>query len=467
MLLHWKDAPLGIYSSGIGKRELGHPITFAGIQSVRNRAADLGHVSLVIIDEAHLVSHKDEGGYRKLLNELRAINPNMKVVGLTATPYRLGHGLITDKPAIFDVLIEPVSLGELIEDGYLCLLKSKLTKTQLEVDGVHKRGGEFIESELQAKVNTSDKNEKIVREVIELAGDRKSWLFFCTGVKHAEAVAATLNRLGINAATIVGETPKAERERIIENFKMGKLRALTNANVLTTGFDYPDIDLIAMMRPTMSPGLYVQMAGRGMRIKSHADDCLVLDFAGVVSTHGPVTKIRPPKKDGEDRKGSKALIKICSNCAEICDLLCEICPACGAPFPKVTEKELQLYNDDIMGFETIEMPVQSWIWHRHQHELNKFRVSYYGADSKPVTEYFAICDDGIAGLKARELLIEMANKSKTMGAFTLEMSLKYAVNYDTDEINELAMIMNRGNPPKKIKYQKIGKLIKVENRVWD
>lgn len=116
---HLANAPLGIYSAGIGKKELGHPITFASIQSARKKAKELGHISLVIIDEAHLVSHKDEGGYRSLLNELEAINPNIRVIGLTATPYRLGHGLITDKPAIFDALIEPISVTEINCNNYL------------------------------------------------------------------------------------------------------------------------------------------------------------------------------------------------------------------------------------------------------------------------------------------------------------------------------------------------------------
>ena len=127
MRLHWPNAPMGIYSASIGKRQLGEPITFAGIQSVVKKADLLGHIDLVIIDECHLVNHKNEGGYRTLLADLQAINPNMRVVGLTATPFRLGHGLITDKPAIFDDLIEPASIDELIYHGYLSTLKSKVT----------------------------------------------------------------------------------------------------------------------------------------------------------------------------------------------------------------------------------------------------------------------------------------------------------------------------------------------------
>ena len=172
MRLHWPGAPMGIYSASIGKKQLGEPITFAGIQSGRSKARELGHIDLVIIDECHLVNHKDEGGYRKLLGELKAINPALRVVGLTATPYRLGHGLITDKPALFDDLIEPVSIEELIFKGYLSTLRSKVTKARLGTSGVHKRGGEFIESELQAAVDTDDNNQRVVREVIDLAGDR-------------------------------------------------------------------------------------------------------------------------------------------------------------------------------------------------------------------------------------------------------------------------------------------------------
>ena len=110
MRLHWPGAPLGIYSASVGKRQLGEPITFAGIQSVRDKAKQIGHIDLIVIDECHLVNHKDEGGYRKLIGELTAINPAVRIIGYSATPYRLGHGLITDKPALFDDLIEPVSI---------------------------------------------------------------------------------------------------------------------------------------------------------------------------------------------------------------------------------------------------------------------------------------------------------------------------------------------------------------------
>ncbi len=244
----WPNAPLGIYSAGLGRRDL-DSITFAGIQSVRKKAHQIGHVDLVIVDECHLISHKAEGGYRNLINDLQEINPSIRVIGLTATPYRMGHGYITDGNALFDGMVEPVTIAELVADGYLAPLRSKVTGSNLDVTGVHKRGGEYIEKELQAAVDTADMNKSIVQEVISLAGDRKAWLFFCSGVEHAYHVRDELRERGIVAETVTGNTTLSERDAILGAYKRGEIKAITNANVLTTGFDYPDIDLIAMLAP--------------------------------------------------------------------------------------------------------------------------------------------------------------------------------------------------------------------------
>lgn len=424
----------------------GHPSYFANGKLVHN---------------CHLVNHKDEGGYRQLLAELTAINPALRVVGLTATPYRLGHGLITDKPALFDALIEPVSIEELIFKGHLATLRSKVTKARLDTSGVHKRGGEFIESELQAAVDTDDNNQRVVREVIDLAGDRKAWLFFCTGVKHANHVAEVLRQQGIASACVTGETPKKEREQMLADFKAGRLRALTNANVLTTGFDYPDIDLIAMMRPTMSASLYVQMAGRGMRVKSHTDHCLVLDFAGVVATHGPITAVQPPKKAGEGN--GEAPVKVCDNCGELCAISVAACPACGHPFPEPERKKLELRDDDIMGLEGKDLEVSSWNWRRHVSRASgkeMLSCTYYGSLSdKPITEYLPVLHDGYAGQKAMRQLLTMANSSGAHLAEAAHMEGSEGLEY-------LAVQMSNSKPPTSIEYRLDGKFHRVLNRRW-
>ena len=458
MRLHWPAAPMGIYSASIGKKQLGEPITFAGIQSIRTKAKLIGHVDLVIVDECHLVNHKDEGGYRQFLADLKAINPALRVVGLTATPYRLGHGLITDKPALFDDLIEPVSIEELVFKGYLSNLRSKVTTSKLSVEGVHKRGGEFIESELQAAVDTEDNNQKVVREIISLAGERKAWLVFCTGVKHAEHISEVLRQHGVAAECVTGETPKKERERLLTEFKAGRLRALTNANVLTTGFDYPDIDLIAMLRPTMSASLYVQMAGRGMRVKSHTDHCLVLDFAGVVATHGPITAVQPPKKAGEG--DGEPPVKVCDNCMELCAISARECPACGNPFPEPERKKLKLHNDDIMGVEGVDMEVSRWTWRKHISKASgkeMMACTYYGCLSDPIiTEYFPILHEGYAGQMAMQRVIDIVRKSNAQPP-----------NTNMKTLEEIVVYLNQAQYPSQIEYKRDGKFYRVINRKWE
>ena len=473
MRQHWPSAPLGIYSAGMGKRQLGEPITFAGIQSVRDRAAELGFVDLVIIDECHLVSHKNQGGYRELLGQLLLINPNLRVIGLTATPFRLGHGLITDKPAIFNALIEPIKIEELIFKGFLATLRSKGTKTKLDVTGVHKRGGDYIESELQAAVNIPKMTREIVREIIDIADNRKAWLLFCTGVDHAQGVCNELNDQGIDAACILGTTPKKERERILTAFKSGVLRAITNANVLTTGFDYPDIDLIAMLRPTMSAGLYVQMAGRGMRIKSHIDHCLVLDFAGVVETHGPITAVHPPKKAREGN--GEVPVKECPHCHELCAIAARVCPACGEPFPEPEGVKLKLRHNDIMGRSGNEMEVTSWSWQKHVSRTSgktMLLCKYYGLLSDPaVVEYFPILHEGYAGEKARrtlECMSRFCSEDFSHGRSWFDKKGRWASGnmIAITDLNAIVSLMQKSQKPLKIKYTKDGKFYRIVNRSW-
>lgn len=460
ILLAWPEAPLGIYSAGIGSRDIGMPLTVAGIQSVRDKASMLGYIDLVVVDEAHTISHKAEGGYRKLLDELKSVNPNMRIVGLTATPYRLGHGLISEHGAIFDGLVEPVSVAELVSRGYLAPLRSKLTDAQLSVDGVSRRGGEYVEHELQQAVNNTDDNERIVDEVIARAGNRRAWLFFCAGVAHSTAIRDALRARGVSAEVVTGETPKAERERIIRDYKAGRITALTNANVLTTGFDYPDIDLIAMLRPTLSPGLYVQMAGRGMRLKSHTDHCLVLDFAGNVRLHGPITDVAPPKHRGAGT--GDAPVKVCEQCSELVHTSVKVCPACGYIFPPAEKEPLVLHGDDIMGGPD-EMRVREWLWYVKRSkakQINMLCVDYYNAEltGDKVTEYITILHDGYARYRAE---ITMRGIIEGCGA---DISLVSGI--DEDYLEQIAEVLNNADAPETVTIKKDGRYYRVLDRHW-
>jgi DNA repair protein RadD len=321
---------------------------------------------------------------------------------------------------------------------------------------VHKRGGEYIEAELQAAVDTKDKNGKVVREIIKLGAERHSWLIFCAGVAHAHHVKEALTEQGIVAQCVTGETPSAERDKMLFDFKQGRIRALTNANVLTTGFDAPGIDLIAMLRPTMSPGLYVQMAGRGLRIAEGKTDCLVLDFAGVVEQHGPITAVNPPPKKGD--KVGEAPVKVCDNCQEICGLSARVCPACGTPFPEPVRPTLKLSNLDIMGNEGIDMDVTAWTWRKHISRASgkeMLSLTYYGGLSDlPVTEYLSVMHDGYAGEKSRRLLADIAYKSKSK------------LTYLMPDLHDMAQILTEGQPPVRIEFKREGKFFSIVRRMW-
>jgi DNA repair protein RadD len=332
MVALWPECPAGIHSAGLGQRNLHAQVLFAGIQSIHRHAYDVQRADLVLIDEAHLIPRSANTMYGRFLADLRKINPHLKVIGLTATPYRLDSGLLHDgDDALFSDIAYDYPIGEAIAHGYLCGLIPKQTATQLDTQGVHTRGGEFIAGELERAVDKDTITKAAVAEIVALGRERHSWLCFCAGVDHAEHVAAEIRAHGFTCEAVTGDTPSARRDQLIADFKAGRLRALTNVAVLTTGFNHPGIDLIAMLRPTKSAGLYIQQAGRGTRLAPTKTNCLVLDFAGNVKRHGPIDKINPKRPgDGE----GDAPVKLCPNCDTICFAGVRVCPDCGFEFPK-------------------------------------------------------------------------------------------------------------------------------------
>src|SRR5262249_45525244 len=189
---------------------------------------------------------------------------------------------------------------------------------------------EFIAGQLQAAVDRESITDTAVDEILAYGEGRRSWLVFCSGVEHATHVAAALRGRGVSCATIFGDTPPAERDRTIAAFKRGEIRALASMGVLTTGFNAPSVDLIAMLRPTKSVGLYVQMVGRGTRLAPGKQNCLVLDFAGNVARHGPVDAVKPARSaEGDGPPPSK----VCPDCDSIVAAAARQCPDCGHQFP--------------------------------------------------------------------------------------------------------------------------------------
>jgi len=362
----WPDAPAGLYSAGLGRREAHRPIVVAGIQSAWRKPHVFGWRDIVFIDECHLLSPDSESMYQKFLAGLRATNPALKVIGMTATAYRLKTGAIhqTDGSMFTDIACE-ITLQELLDAGYICPLISRPPEVQADLSSVGLVGGEFNSGQAEAAVDNDELTQRMLDEVYRLGGNRNTWLFFCQGVKHAHHVCEALRARGEECEVITGETPKAEREDIIRRYKSGQLKRLCNAKVLTTGFDAPHIDLIVMVAPTMSPGLYVQICGRGMRTHPSKKDCLVLDFVGNIDRHGPITCVRPPSAAGSRGAGEQheRTCQICPVCRMASELGTMECADCGHLFrrERAVDHDTQAATADIMAPppEPEWMPVQS------------------------------------------------------------------------------------------------------------
>lgn len=334
----WPDAPAGVNSAGIGRRDYHKPIIFCGVASVAKQAHKFGRVDLVLVDEAHMIPRSDSTLYGLLFKTLKLANPNVRIIGLTATPYRLDSGRLDEgEDAMFDGVAYDYDVLDAVKQGYLSPVVSKATELKLDVTGVGTRGGEFIAGELERAVDKDELNERVVNEIVAWAREqnRKQWLIFGAGVDHCRHLAELVRAAGYSCETIFGETPKAERDHIIRQYKAGRITALCSMGVLTTGFNAPAVDLVAMVRPTKSTGLYVQIVGRGMRLAPGKTNCLVLDFAGNVTRHGPIDAVnpkRPGKGDGE------APTKECPSCASIVYAAARVCPDCGHEFPEPEPK---------------------------------------------------------------------------------------------------------------------------------
>ncbi|GAA0768724.1 DEAD/DEAH box helicase [Brevundimonas olei] len=390
LLRLWPQAPVGIYSAGLGRRDVSQRIIFASIQSVYRRAAELGPFDLVLIDEAHLVPSAGEGMYRALLDKLREMRPDLRVCGFTATPFRMDSGRLDAGDArLFDEIVYSYGIAKGIDDGWLSPLISKRGATEIDVSGVAKRGGEFVSGALEAAADNDAITHAAVSEIIEYGQTRRSWLVFCAGVKHAHHVRDEFRRQGVAAETITGDTDAGDRSRFIDDFRAGRLRVLTNANVLTTGFDAPATDLIALLRPTLSPGLYVQMMGRGTRLADGKSDCLVLDFTGTARRLGPVDTITVDRRSG--KKGAPDAAKVtdirakeCPTCKTQAALNARTCAVCGHEWSldsirhEAEADDVAILSRDLKNRPPEEIAVVTWTAKRHQKQgsPDSVRVSY-------------------------------------------------------------------------------------------
>ncbi len=325
----WPQSDCGIYSASLNRKDRFNRVLFLQVQSVAKRMHVFGRFDLLLFDEFHLVPTKGEGLYRTMIAGARQFNPDLRVVGYSATPYRLGVGPVCGPGHIFSEIAYEARIPDLIQDGYLCPLISRGGSARADLSGVKVRGGEYVEHDLAEAVDRSELVEAACDEMVAHAVNRHSWIVFAVSIAHAEHVADALNRRGVAAAVVHGGTPHAERDRLIAAFQAQQIRALVNVNVLTTGFDAPNIDCVVMLRPTKSAGLYVQMVGRGFRLNSSKTNTLILDFAGNILEHGAIDEIRVQRaRPGKAAQVQTGTVKECPACGAIVAMQARICE-CG------------------------------------------------------------------------------------------------------------------------------------------
>lgn len=377
----WPQAPISICSAGLNSRNVSGQIVFASIQSIYKRAFDLQRVDLVIVDECHLIPPSGDGMYNRLLDDLATINGHrVPMLGFTATDYRASSGSLTEgKGKIFDSVAYEIGIKELIDRGFLCPPIAKTTKTEMNGEGVGTRGGEFIQSQLQAKYDRDDVTEAACDELVEMGEGRKRWLIFSTGVAHAKNIRDAIRARGYSSEIITGKTPKGERDAIVKAFNAGEIRSITNDSVLTTGFDSPAVDLIGVMRPIKSPGLWVQIIGRGTRLSPGKEDCLVLDYGRNSERFGPIDQIKATVK-GE---GGVPPMKTCPECGAIILAAAGHCPECGHEFP--IERERATHAKEASTAPIMSSKQPQWIevddltysLHAKHGKIPSMKASYY------------------------------------------------------------------------------------------
>ncbi|MBI6202015.1 DEAD/DEAH box helicase [Providencia rettgeri] len=281
-----------IFAAGLNRKESQSKVVFGSVQSVaRNLKAFDAHFSLVIIDECHRISLNDKSQYQQIIQALQSNNPSLRILGLTATPYRLNsgwiyqyhyHGMVRgDENCFFRECIYELPLHYMIKNKFLVpperldmpVLQYDFSQVSLTSSGI------FNEQELNLSLKKQQRiTPKIIEQVIEYAAPLQGCMIFAATVEHAKEILGYLPQN--SAALVTAETPAADRQAIINQFKNKELHYLVNVSVLTTGFDAPHVDMIAILRPTESVSLYQQIVGRGLRLSEGKTRCLILDYAG-------------------------------------------------------------------------------------------------------------------------------------------------------------------------------------------
>ena len=463
---------VGIYSAGLKSREIHNAVVIAGIQSVFRKAADLRRRHLVLVDECHLISDIEESMYQQFFAGIQ--QEGLRIVGLTATAFRTGTGPICGPDRQFQRIVFEAKTAQLITEGFLCPITNKVADCEVNTDKVGLRGGEFIESEMQAAFG-GDKGAVVLacNEVFEKCRDRKSILIFASGVMHAEDIATILGEITRERVGVVtGETLDLERASMLSDFKTGRLRWLVNCDVLTTGFNARCVDAIAILRATMSPGLFCQMVGRGLRLHESKTNCLLLDFGGNIARHGSIDDDNFGRSQGGSGRAATAAEngrgKQCPACELDVAASRASCPECGFVFPKKRE----INHDGTADTEsqlTGPMPAEEWtvvdvIYKRHTKRDDEL--------APPTLRVDYVVTQGEGNLQ-RKVISEWVCLQHVRGNFGKTMAgLWWERRSDCEEPNTIddalsLLAMGVARKPSRITTKKDGKWTKVVSCEFD
>jgi DNA repair protein RadD len=403
---------LGIYSAGLKQKTALSPVVYGGVASMVKNPKLFGVRHLMLVDECHLISDTNEAMYLTLIDQLKIMNPKMRVVGFTATPYRMGLGMLTNGRMFDHICYDDTTLerfNRLIAEGFLAMLIPQQTDVYIDKEGVLTSStGDYVQSQAEDRAMQVTR-AALTEAVNKYKHTRFSWLIFAGGLKHCYQIRDILTEQGVSCTVIHSnskEYPITEKERDerIADFKAGKYQAVINYGVLTTGFDHPPIDLIIMLRLTKSVPLWVQMLGRGTRpfegdsIFPPKKNCLVLDYARNTRLLGPINDPVIPGKKGVG--AGDAPVKICECCGTYNHISVRWCVGCGEEFQFAVKIHKQADDAELIrDLEPVyeRFYVTQVYYSRHKPSkysksgLDTLKVSYFvSGQVLPYNEYVCI-----------------------------------------------------------------------------
>lgn len=413
--------PIGIFAAKLGQKTI-RSVTCATINSIFKK--DI-HADLIVVDEAHLLSGNDSSMYGKFIARAQRTNPEVKICGLTGSPFRLDQGYLIGKDSFFTDIACEIPIPRLIEEGWLAPLISMPSKERFDLTGIKKSGGDFVQSEVEKRMFPFI--ESHCDEMIEKGYDRKHWVIFCSGIEHAKVMAVALTAKGIPAAHIASDMPHFQQEMTLNRFYSGELRAICNVEMLTIGWDYPAADLLALCRSTTSPALLIQIVGRVGRIAEGKKNGLILDFGENFRRLGCIDciTVKRKTKDGEAEVG-KAPTKECPQCGAIWAIRTIKC-ACGHIFsresmiaPKADTAPV-LSQPELMEVDSIEYKI-----HKKEGSPPMLRINYR-CGAAWVMDFLCFEHGGYAAQMARKkwaMLGGLPQVASTEDAFNRTFELK-------------------------------------------